>query len=219
MQSKQGVLQEFKGAWKKHHFISSFHSLRVLQKYLTLNSCSLSVVDGVVTVTPDTFECTNAANLTMRGCSNLLPDSATSNVQGTTASGNRKKQEVGGGPPSGPTGAGGSGTTPALVDVENLFLSFYMSMDARDRMSIGHQFKDTIKSCSFRGKDCASSEYVPFTIDLMLKKCHFHRHFLSSSSSSYGNCFTFNSKFAASEYGGYRMATLPGASFGLNLVI
>ena len=168
MQSKQGVLQEFKGAWKKHHFISSFHSLRVLQKYLTLNSCSLSVVDGVVTVTPDTFECTNAANLTMRGCSNLLPDSATSNVQGATASGNRKKQEAGGGPPSGPTGAGGLGTTPALVDVENLFLSFYMSMDARDRMSIGHQFKDTIKSCSFRGKDCASSEYVHFTIDLML---------------------------------------------------
>ena len=53
----------------------------------------------------------------------------------------------------------------------------------------------------------------------MLKKCHFQRHFLSSSSSSYGKCFTFNSVFAESDYGGYRMATLSGPSFGLNLVI
>ena len=63
----------------------------------------------------------------------------------------------GGGPPSGPTGAGGLGATPALVDAENLFLYYYMSMDAPDRMMIGHQFNDTIKACSFRGKDCASS--------------------------------------------------------------
>merc|ERR1712172_457916 len=67
---------------------------------------------------------------------------------------------------------------------------------------IGHKFNDTIKACSFRGKDCAASE-----------------HFLTISSASYGNCFTFNSKFAESEYGGYRMSSLPGASLGLNLVV
>ena len=105
--------------------------------------------------TPDTFACTNAGNLTMRGCSNLLPSSATFNVQGPT----RRKREAGGeGPSSDDTGAGGLVETPELVDMENLFLYYYMSMDARDRMIIGHQFEDTIKACSFRGKDCTSSE-------------------------------------------------------------
>ena len=106
-------------------------------------------------VTPDTFACTNAANLAIRGCSNLLPSSATSNVQGPTR---KKRGAAAGGPPSGPTGAGGLVETPELVDMENLFLYYYMSMDARDRMMIGHQFEDTIKACSFRGKDCTSSE-------------------------------------------------------------
>ena len=58
--------------------------------------------------------------------------------------------------PSGPTGAGGLVETPELVDAENLFLYYYMSMDARDRMMIGHHFQDTIKACSFRGKDCTN---------------------------------------------------------------
>ena len=131
----------------------------IFQAYLALKKCSLSVVENVVTVTPETFECTNAANLTIRGCSNLLPGSATSHVQGLATT--RRKRGAGGGggggPPSGPTGAGGLGATPALVDAENLFLYYYMSMDAPDRMLIGHQFNDTIKACSFRGKDCASS--------------------------------------------------------------
>ena len=44
------------------------------------------------------------------------------------------------------------------MNAENLFLYYYMNMDAQDRMMIGHKFEDTIKACSFRGKDCLSSE-------------------------------------------------------------
>ena len=135
-----------------------FHPLCIPQAYLSLNNCSLFMVDGLVTVAPETFACTNAANLAIRGCSNLLPSSATSDVQGPTTSDTRKKRGVGGGPPSEPTGAGGLGAPPELVDAENLFLYYYLSMDAADRMMIGHQFDDTIKACSFRGKDCTSSE-------------------------------------------------------------
>jgi len=171
-----------------------------LKIYFALNNCSLSMMGGEVKWAPDSFACKNAANIAIRGCSSLLPSSATSNVEESK----RKKRGAarGGAPPSGPTGAGGLGAPPELVDAENLFLYYYMSMDARDRMMIGHQFDDTIKACSFRGKDCTSSE-----------------HFLKISSASYGNCFTFNSKFADSDYGGYRKSSLPGASLGLNLVV
>jgi hypothetical protein len=39
------------------------------------------------------------------------------------------------------------------------------------------------------------------------------------SSPSYGNCFTFNSNFSDSTYGGARMSSLPGAHLGLELVL
>ena len=58
-----------------------------------------------------------------------------------------------------------------------------------------------------------------WAIPLVLKKCTFHRHFENFSSASYGNCFTFNSKFAESGSGEIHKSTLPGASLGLNLVI
>ena len=51
------------------------------------------------------------------------------------------------------------------------------------------------------------------------RKCPFHRQFENFSSASYGNCFTFNSKFAESGSGAIHKSTLPGASLGLNLVI
>ena len=35
---------------------------------------------------------------------------------------------------------------------------YYMDMDEPDRMKIGHQLTDLITACSFRGKDCTSSE-------------------------------------------------------------
>ena len=55
-------------------------------------------------------------------------------------------------------GTGGLGATPESVDAENLFLYYYMNMDEPDREKIGHQLTDLIKACSFRGKDCTSSE-------------------------------------------------------------
>ena len=59
---------------------------------------------------------------------------------------------------SGDRGTGGLGATPESVDAENLFLYYYMNMDEPDRKKIGHQLTDLIKACSFRGKDCKSSE-------------------------------------------------------------
>ena len=141
------------------------------------HKCTLTTENSVVTVKPATKECINAGNLTTRGCSNQMPSSASSNLQGPSSS--RRKRGAGGqGPPpsgsssnyknwkainssillfSDDSGTGGLGATPESVDSENLFLYYYMSMDAPDRMMIGHQFNDTIKACSFRGKDCASS--------------------------------------------------------------
>ena len=118
-------------------------------------------MNKTVRATPSTKECTNAANLTIMGCSNLVPNSASSNIQEPTT---RKKRGAGGrgagagAGAGGPTGTEGLGAAPESVNAENLFLYYYMNMDAQDRMMIGHQFDDTIKACSFRGKDCLSSE-------------------------------------------------------------
>ena len=141
------------------------------QAYMRQRNCSLSKVDNVVYATPNTLQCTNAGNLTVRGCtdlsSSLLPSAATSDSSSTsspeTSSRRRKRGAAaggggGGGGQAAGGGAGGLGAAPALVDAENIFLYYYMSMDSRDRMMIGHQFQDTIKACSFRGKDCAEEE-------------------------------------------------------------
>ena len=60
--------------------------------------CTLTTENSVVTVTPATKECINAGNLTTRGCSDLMPSSASSNLQGPPSS--RRKRGAGGqGPP------------------------------------------------------------------------------------------------------------------------
>ena len=137
------------------------------------HECTLTTENSVVTVKPATKECINAGNLTTRGCSDLMPSSASSNLQGPSSS--RRKRGAGGQgpPPSGSRtesinssislfldarGTGGLGATPESVDAENLFLYYYMDMDEPDREKIGHQLTDLIKACSFRGKDCTSSE-------------------------------------------------------------
>ena len=133
---------------------------------MSQSNCSLSNVNNVLYATPNTTQCINAGNLTIRGCtelkSSLLPSPATSTSSPETSSGRRKRGAAGpaGGPAGGAGGggAGGLGAAPALVDAENIFLYYYMSMDAPDRMMIGHQFQDTIKACSFRGKDCTEKE-------------------------------------------------------------
>ena len=150
----------------------------LLQAYMREHECTLTTENSVVTVKPATKECINAGNLTTRGCSDLMPSSASSNLQGPSSS--RRKRGAGGqGPPSSgsssnyknwkainssallfsdDSGTGGLGATPESVDSENLFLYYYMEMDAPDRKKIGHQLTDLIKACSFRGKDCTSSE-------------------------------------------------------------
>ena len=62
------------------------------------HECTLTTENSVVTVTPATKECINAGNLTTRGCSDLMPSSASSNLQGPSSS--RRKRGAGGqGPP------------------------------------------------------------------------------------------------------------------------
>ena len=131
---------------------------------MSQHNCSLTKKDKLVYATPNTQQCINAGNLTIRGCtelkSSLLPSPATSTSSPETSSGRRKRGAAGGGGggQAAGGGAGGLGAAPALVDAENIFLYYYMSMDAPDRMMIGHQFQDTIKACSFRGKDCKEKE-------------------------------------------------------------
>ena len=142
------------------------------------HECTWTTENSVVSVKPATKECINAGNLTTRGCSDLMPSSASSNLQGPSSS--RRKRGAGGqGPPpsgsssnyknwkainfsillfSDDSGTGGVGATSESVDSESLFLYYYMNMDEPDRMKIGHQLSDLIKACSFRGKDCTSSE-------------------------------------------------------------
>ena len=70
----------------------------LLQAYMREHECTLTTENSVVTVTPATKECINAGNLTTRGCSGLMPSSASSNLQGPSSS--RRKRGAGGqGPP------------------------------------------------------------------------------------------------------------------------
>ena len=46
------------------------------------------------------------------------------------------------------------GSQPATVAQEMEFLTNFMTLNEKERMLIGHDFKSLIKSCTFRGKDC-----------------------------------------------------------------
>jgi len=70
-------------------------------------------------------------------------------------------------------------------------------------MSIGHQFSDLIKGCTFHGIDCLNSSV-----------------FKNYPSPAYGNCFTFNKENATQdELAGLRKSSLPGPKFGLSFVL
>ena len=45
---------------------------------------------------------------------------------------------------------------PNAVERENIFLYLYMDIEERTRISIGHQFTDMVRSCTFKGKDCTT---------------------------------------------------------------
>lgn len=39
------------------------------------------------------------------------------------------------------------------------FMMYYMQLPSHMRVTIGHQFKDFIKGCTFRQKDCLEERY------------------------------------------------------------
>ena len=43
---------------------------------------------------------------------------------------------------------------PNIVDRQNKFLYYYMNFPEKVRLTIGHQFSDMIKFCTFKGRDC-----------------------------------------------------------------
>ena len=112
----------------------------------------------------------------------------------------RKRQAV---RSQGPPGVCQDCKVPGAIDTENRFLFFYMSLSESVRMRVGHQIDDLVVDCSFRGRDCTDVA-----------------NFYKISSATFGNCYTFNSMFSATDkYAGSRKSSLPGANLGLNLVV
>ena len=67
----------------------------------------------------------------------------------------RKKRSPGSGPPEGPAPPGPAlGEIPPNMKAQYEFLQLYMSLNEKVRLSIGHQFEDFIKECTFLGSDC-----------------------------------------------------------------
>ena len=59
-------------------------------------------------------------------------------------------------PPPPPNGLSGM---PANLRAQYEFLALYMGLNERVRLSIGHQFEDFIKECTFLGSDCLDIRY------------------------------------------------------------
>ena len=51
------------------------------------------------------------------------------------------------------------GEMDASQEILNEFLGKYMTLPRAIRLSIGHNFTQMVKSCTFRGRDCANSRY------------------------------------------------------------
>ena len=49
---------------------------------------------------------------------------------------------------------------PKSLGDEFNFLGTYMSLPMEERSKIGHMFKDLIKECTFRGRDCLHNRFV-----------------------------------------------------------
>ena len=54
---------------------------------------------------------------------------------------------------------------PANLKAQYEFLALYMGLNERVRLTIGHQFEDFIKECTFLGSDCLDIRY--FLSDLL----------------------------------------------------
>ena len=68
----------------------------------------------------------------------------------------RKKRSSSDEQPPPPNGLGGM---PANLKAQYEFLALYMGLNERVRLTIGHQFEDFIKECTFLGSDCLDIRY------------------------------------------------------------
>ena len=105
---------------------------------------------------------------------------------------------------------------PNIVDRHNRFIFYYMNIAEKVRLSVGHQFSDMVKFCTFKGKDCLDERYVVLALLIMVRMIVLGRMFSISSSSMYGNCYTFNSQTEGQQG---RTSLLAGQNLGLSLVI
>ena len=102
------------------------------------HECTLTTENSVVTVTPATKECINAGNLTTRGCSDLMPSSASSNLQGPPSS--RRKRGAGG---QGPPPSGSSSNNKNWKAINSSFQMTEAQEALGQRLS-----QSTLKTCS-----------------------------------------------------------------------
>ena len=119
-------------------------------------------------------------------------------------SGRRKRQVMQNGPQVGPNGEGPpqqGGAVPNYLTTEYRFIGQYMNVSEEERKKIGHQLSDLIKSCTFRGRDCLKEKY-----------------FENLTSSTFGNCFSFNSNISGTSHAHWA-SSLPGPSQGLIVVL
>ena len=55
------------------------------------------------------------------------------------------------------------------------FMMYYMILPQSIRVSIGHQFSDLVKGCSFHGVDCLNSRLVCFSFIVFNKYLLFNK--------------------------------------------
>lgn len=91
--------------------------------------------------------------------------------------------------------------------IEQKFLMTYLELSEMERFSIGHQLRDLIKSCSFRGVDCLE------TIDTDDEESLFMDYDVIISP-NFGNCYNI---YMIDDSMG--KSSLTGASYGLSLVL
>ena len=81
-------------------------------------------------------------------CKAPVPDKPPNDKNNTQ----RQKRTAPGPPDPASTAPMGDPTSKILAEYE--FLSLYMLLNETTRLSIGHQYKDILLSCTFRGVDC-----------------------------------------------------------------
>ena len=86
------------------------------------------------------------------GCKAPVPDKPPLPETNDKNNTQRKKRTAQGPPDPASSAPMGDPTSTILAEYE--FLSLYMLLNETIRLSIGHQYKDFLLSCTFRGVDC-----------------------------------------------------------------